>query len=301
MLLWRRLSATRMTRKKEMQQPANRQNATTAVLLGTGTPNAEPTRSGPSVAVVVGDTPYLVDFGPGVVRRAAAAYEAGIEGLAPEKLSRAFLTHLHSDHTAGYPDLILTPWVLERAEPLRVWGPPGIVHMTEHILAAYRQDIDERLGGLEPANDTGYQVISHEAEPGIVYEDGDVTVEAFPVQHGSWTAYGYRFRTPDRTIVISGDTAPTETVVEKSRGCDVLIHEVYSAVGLGTRPPAWQRYHTRVHTSSHELAEIATRAHPALLVLYHQLLWDVSEEDLLSEIQERYEGAVVSGQDLDVY
>ena len=95
------------------------------MLLGTGTPNAEPDRSGPSVAIVVGDTPYIVDCGPGVVRRATAAQAAGIEALEPKKLTRLFLTHLHSDHTAGYPDLVLTPWVLEREQPLEVYGPPG--------------------------------------------------------------------------------------------------------------------------------------------------------------------------------
>jgi ribonuclease BN (tRNA processing enzyme) len=290
-------------------RPPNRQREreldssaiTQVVLLGTGTPNAEAARSGPAVAIVVNDTPYLVDFGPGVVRRAAAAHEAGIAGLAVEKLSRAFLTHLHSDHTAGYPDLILTPWVLERVEPLHVWGPPGLQHMTDHILTAYRQDIDERLHGLEPANDTGCQVVVQEIAPGMAYEDKNVAVEAFQVKHGSLAAYGYRFRTPDCTVVISGDTAPTESIVEKSRGCDVLIHEVYSMAGLQTRPPAWQEYHAHVHTSSHELAEIAGQAAPALLVLYHQLFWGVSEEELLSEIQTLYGGAVACGRDLDVY
>ena len=152
------------------------------VLLGTGTPNADPAHSGPSVAIVVDGSPYLVDFGPGVVRRAAAAYEAGIEGLAVERLNRAFLTHLHSDHTAGYPDLILTPWVLERDEPLHVYGPPGLNSMTDHILAAYRQDIRERIEGLEPANKQGYLVIAHEIDAGLVYQDARVRVEAFPVQ-----------------------------------------------------------------------------------------------------------------------
>ena len=108
------------------------------VLLGTGTPNADPARSGPSVAIVANGCPYLVDFGPGVVRRAAAACQAGIQGLAVERLNRAFLTHLHSDHTAGYPDLILTPWVLKRDEPLHAYGPAGLGEMTDHILAAYR-------------------------------------------------------------------------------------------------------------------------------------------------------------------
>lgn len=277
------------------------QKASQIVLLGTGNPNADPERSGPSVAIVIDQTPYIVDFGPGVVRRAAAAHQAGIGGLDVCKLKRAFVTHLHSDHTAGYPDLILTPWVLGRDEPLKVYGPPGIRAMTEHILAAYQQDIDERLNGLEPANDSGYSVDVCEIEPGIVYQDLNVRVEAFPARHGSWQAFGYRFRAPDRTIVISGDTAPTERCVEEYRGCDVLIHEVYSTAGFETYPPVWQRYHSSVHTSSFELAEIASRAKPGLLILYHQLFAGVSEEELLLEVQREYDGRVVSGRDLEVY
>ncbi len=106
-------------------------------MLGTGNPNANPDRSGPAVAIVVGDQPYLIDFGPGVVRRAAAAALNGIEGLRVNRLNRAFVTHLHSDHTAGFSDLILTPWVLDRNEPLEVYGPEGIKSMSKHILAAY--------------------------------------------------------------------------------------------------------------------------------------------------------------------
>ncbi len=268
---------------------------TKLILLGTGTPNAEPSRSGPAAAVVVGEQPYVVDFGPGVVRRAVAA------GLDPKRLTRAFLTHLHSDHTAGYPDLILTPWTLEREEPLEVYGPPGLQAMTERLLAAYEADIKERLGGLEPTNETGWRVEAHDVEPGAVYEDGNVAVEAFAVDHGSWDAYGYKVQTADRAIVISSDTAPTDIIVEKSRGCDILVHEVYSAAGFETLPPAWQKYHAAVHTSSRELAEIASRAEPKLLVLYHQLLWGVSYDELVAEVKESYGGEVVSGRDLDVF
>ena len=271
------------------------------VMLGTGTPNADPERSGPALAIVVGDTPYLVDFGPGVVRRAAAAFRLGVEGLEPKRLARAFLTHLHSDHTAGYADLILSPWVLERAEPLTVFGPRGLAAMTEHILEAYKMDIRERLDGLEPINRTGYQVNAHEVEAGLVYRDENICVEAFPVTHGSWTAYGYKFQTPDRSIVVSGDTAPAVALVEAARGCDVLIHEVYSTAAFRGRPTDWQRYHASVHTSSKELAEIAFRVKPGLLILYHQLLWGVSEEDLLAEVCSEYDGEVVSGRDLGVY
>ena len=123
---------------------------TLVVLLGTGTPNADPERSGPAVAVVVNDRAYLVDFGPGVVRRAAAAAKQGIATLSPERIATAFLTHLHSDHTTGYADLILTPWVLGRSAPLQVYGPSGLRDMTDHLLAAYRADIRERIDGLAP-------------------------------------------------------------------------------------------------------------------------------------------------------
>ncbi|MBN1148923.1 MAG: MBL fold metallo-hydrolase [Anaerolineales bacterium] len=275
--------------------------ASQIVLLGTGTPNADPERSGPSLAIVIGETPYLVDFGPGVVRRAAAARRSGIEALEARRLRRAFLTHLHSDHTIGYPDLILTPWVLERAAPLEVYGPEGLQAMTDYILAAYRGDIRERLDGLEPINRTGYRVNVHEIEPGLIYQDENLDVEAFPVKHGGWMAFGYKFQAHDRSIVISGDTAPTETLVEAARGCDVLIHEVYSAAAFKGRSSEWQRYHASVHTSSSQLAEIARRVRPGLLILYHQLFWGVSESDLLAEVCAGYDGRVVSGVDLGVY
>jgi ribonuclease BN (tRNA processing enzyme) len=278
-----------------MTREENDNGPTRLILLGTGTPNAEPSRSGPAAAVVAGGQPYVVDFGPGVVRRAAGA------GLDPKRLTRAFLTHLHSDHTAGYPDLILTPWTLEREEPLEVYGPPGLEAMTERLVAAYEADVAERLRSLQPANETGWRVIARDVEAGFVYRDDDVEVEAFGVDHGSWDAYGYKFRTADRTVVISSDTAPTEIMVEKSRGCDILLHEAYSTAGFANIPPEWQAYHAAVHTSSHQLAEIATRAEPKLLVLYHQLLWGASYEDLVAEIKEGYAGEVVSGRDLDVF
>jgi ribonuclease BN (tRNA processing enzyme) len=271
------------------------------VLLGTGTPNADPTRSGPAVAVVLNQTSYVVDAGPGVVRQAAAAYKAGVSGLAVAGLKRLFVTHLHSDHTAGYPDFILTPWVLGRDQPLRVFGPPGIRAMTEHLLAAYQEDIRERLTGLEPANDKGCRVEVTEVGPGMIYADQNVAVEAFSVNHGSWPAFGYKFYAPDRTIAISGDTAPAEDLLDPYRDCDVLIHEVYSSSGLTRHSPAWQRYHSSVHTSSSQLADIASIVKPGLLILYHQLFHGSSEEELLREVQDGYSGTVVSGQDLQVY
>jgi ribonuclease BN (tRNA processing enzyme) len=275
---------------------------TQLVLLGTGTPNDDPDRSGPAVALVVNEVPYLVDCGPGVIRRAAAAFRRGVTGLKVSNLSRLFVTHLHSDHTIGLPDVILSPWTLERTTPLQVYGPRGIKEMTSNVLKAYREDIQIRLHGGEPSNKTGYRVVAHEIQPGIIYKDDNVTVRAFLVKHGSWAqSYGYRFETLDRSIVISGDTRPAESVVENCNGCDVLVHEVYSTSGFARRTHAWQKYHSRYHTSATELGEIATRAKPKLLVLYHQLFWGTSEEDLVKEVQSKYAGKVVSGHDLDVF
>ncbi|MDT7602432.1 MAG: hypothetical protein QOF61_429 [Acidobacteriota bacterium] len=281
------------------------QARTQVVLLGTGNPAANPDRSGPSVAIVVNNTPYIVDFGPGVVRRAAAAFRQGVTGLAVPKLKTAFITHLHSDHTAGYPDLILTPWVLGRKEPLEVYGPAGLGAMTAHILAAYREDIDIRTNGLEHGNRTGYRVNAHEIKPGVIYKDENVTVKAFLVHHGSWReAYGYRFETPDKVIVVSGDCSPSQSVVENCQGCDVLLHEVYTQVGYEESKPDWRKYVLSFHTSSKELAELATKAKPKLLVLYHQMFFGGAkdtEEGLLKEMQQLYGGRVVSAHDLDVY
>src|SRR5512142_2751869 len=106
-------------------------------MLGTGTPNPDPERSGPALAVVSGGRAYLVDAGPGVVRRAAAAERRGITELRQQNLDIVFLTHLHSDHTLGLPDLLLSPWVLDRSAPLEVYGPPGTVAMVGHIEEAW--------------------------------------------------------------------------------------------------------------------------------------------------------------------
>lgn len=276
---------------------------TRIVILGRGTPNADPDISGSSVAIIVNEVPYLVDFGPGLIRQACAACRLGIEALALPNLKRAFLTHFHSDHTAGFPDLILTPWIMGRNEPLKVFGPPGIRSMTYHILMAYKKGIKTRLEGPEPANDQGFKVFATEIKPGIIYEDGNVKVKAFPVKHGSQKeAFGFRFVTPDKTIVISGDTAPTDSLIENAMGCDVLIHEVYSVAWFKMLSPKWQKYHTSFHTSSLELAEIANKTKPGLLILYHQLLKGGStEEGLLEEIRQIYKGKVVFGRELGVY
>ena len=195
------------------------------ILLGTGTPNGFPDRSGPSAAVIVEDTPYLIDCGPGVIRRASAAFHrSGITPLALPNLEHLFLTHLHSDHTIGLPDLMLTPWVLGRKNPLKVWGPKGTERMATHLLEAYRDDIDLRRTGPDGTESEGWKVevteigleaTPHPASPHPstifpILQSDSLTVDAFPVSHGPWPAFGFRFTTPERTIVLSGDTRPTE-------------------------------------------------------------------------------------------
>ena len=280
-----------------------RAQTTQLVVLGTGTPISDPERSGPALAIVVNGSAYLVDAGPGIVRRAAAANQRGIAALANPKLDIVFLTHLHSDHTLGVPDLLFSPWVEGRTVPLRVFGPTGTSKMLEHLEAAYAQDVDIRLHGGEPSNKTGWRYTAVEVQPGVVYKDSNVTVTAFRVSHGKWpSAFGYRFATRDRIIVVSGDTGPDEEIVRQCNGCDVLVHEVYSTAGFATRSPERKAYHSVYHTSSSQLAELATHARPKLLVLYHQLFWGTSDADLLREIATAgYVGRVVSASDLAVY
>lgn len=279
---------------------------TQLVILGTGTPIINPDRSGPSVAVVVNGSAYLVDFGPGVVRRAAAAArDKHITALTPKNLKVVFATHLHSDHTAGLSDLYLTPAVEGRPGALELYGPPGIANMARHIQAAYVKDVDIRVNGLEHGNANAYHINAHEIYPGIVYKDANVTVHAFAVAHGTWDfSYGYRFDTADRSIVISGDTAPTQAIAAACNGCDLLLHEVYSTAWFQQRTPAWQKYHSTFHTSTTALAEIANAAKPKQLVLYHQLFRPEDDVDkvLIDEMHKAgFTGPVASAHDLDVF
>jgi ribonuclease Z len=279
---------------------------TQLVILGTGTPIINPDRSGPSVAVVVNGATYLVDFGPGVVRRAAAAArDKNITALTPKNLKVVFATHLHSDHTAGLSDLYLTPAVEGRPGALELYGPPGIAAMAAHIQAAYVKDVDIRVHGLEHGNANAYKINAHEIKPGLIYQDANVKVTAFAVAHGTWDfAYGYRFDTADRSIMISGDTAPTQAIARACHGCDLLLHEVYSTAWFEERTPAWQKYHSTFHTSTIALAEIANAAKPKQLVLYHQLFRpaDNVDEVLINELRKAgYKGPVASAHDLGIF
>ena len=273
------------------------------VLLGTGTPIPDPERSGPALAVVVNGASYIVDAGPGVVRRAvAAALRDSMPALRAPNLRYLFLTHLHSDHTLGVPDIMLTPAVMHRKGPLTVFGPPGTRAMVDNILKAYREDIDLRVHRLERGDPQAYRIVVHEVKGGMVYRDSNVAVTAFRVPHGSWpTALGYRFDARGRSIVVSGDTGPSDAVVNACRGCDVLVHEVYSKKGFDRLNSGDQRYHSTFHTSALELGDLATRARPKLLLLTHILFFGETADEILGEARSRFGGEVIAGADLAVY
>ncbi|MGB6483438.1 MAG: MBL fold metallo-hydrolase [Candidatus Acidiferrales bacterium] len=275
------------------------QHGVFVVFLGTGMPRPDPNRQGPSLAIVANGKAYIVDAGTGIVRQAAAAYRNGIKALWASQLDIAFLTHLHSDHTLGLPDLILTPWVMHRTVPLQLYGPTGTKAMADNIEKAYAEDITVRIEGLEHENANGHQVVVHEIKPGVVYQDANVKVTAFAVKHGSWKeALGYRFDADGKSIVISGDTRPVDSVAEACGGCDMLVHEAYS----GTRgDPEDAAYFSSFHTSAEQLGEIAAKTKPKLLVVWHYMpLGNTDQTKLVEEIHQAFHGVVVVANDLDV-
>jgi ribonuclease BN (tRNA processing enzyme) len=274
---------------------------TKVVLLGTGMPYPDPRAAGPATAVVVGNRLFLFDAGAGVMRQVNAA---GLPISGPEA---TFITHLHSDHTLGYPDLILTSWIMRRQKPLEVYGPPGLRRMTNLILAAFSEDIEIRIRGLEREVRDLLRVNVHEIQSGVVYNRDGVRVTAIRVPHGTWkNAYAYRVDTPDRSIVISGDTRPSKTLIAAAKNVDVLVHEVYLSANLKPedRPGGqlWPQYMRQFHTSELELGDIAAQANCKLLILTHTIRFGGTDEQLLAGIRKGgYAGSVVVGKDLERY
>ena len=275
-------------------------DSTTVIMLGTGMPPPNPERSGPATAVVVGTRVFVFDAGPGVMRRIAAA-KLPIDGP-----TAVFLTHLHSDHTLGLPDLIFTSWVMGRRTALPIFGPTGTKAMVDHLTAAWAGDIDVRTNGLEHAAPGGHRTSVREVAAGVVYESDGVKITAIPVPHGIWKeAFAYRIDTPKRSIVISGDTRYSAALADAARGVDVLIHEVY--VGANVKPEMraggddWPRYMKRSHASDEEVGRVATRAKAKLLVLYH-IVGPWTPEALTAGVRRGgFRGRIAIAHDLDRY
>lgn len=276
-------------------QVADSSDSTVLVLLGTGTPRPTPEKMGPATAVVVGKRVFLFDAGVGVERRLAGAQ------LPTTGVTAAFITHLHSDHILGLPDLIFTSWIFGRSKPFGLYGPSGLQGMVNHFYAALSEDIRVRTTGLEHETPDGYRVTVHEIQPGVVYDSGGVRVRAFRVNHGEWRdAFGYRIDTPDRSIVISGDTRPSEELVKQATGVDILVHEVqWPALRAPSgRDNNWPRYVSEYHTTAAQLGELAARANPKLLVISHNAQL-AAADSIMTVVRRAFHGRVVMGRDLD--
>ncbi|MBW5801975.1 MBL fold metallo-hydrolase [Halomonas elongata] len=277
---------------------------TQVMMLGTGTPVPDGERAGSGIAVIHDDEAYVFDIGPGVVERATQAAERfDIEPLNPTNIDHLFLTHLHSDHILDFPELLGTYW-WRRTDQLQVFGPEGTQAMSEGAYSMLADDTETRLKDKSPVTnpDAAYADVTEITAPGTVFEKDDIKVEAFPVSHGDWDkAYGYKVTTPDKTIVISGDTSINEEVRRQAANADILIHEVISRRGWEELPEQWQAYHQYAHTLTDELAELAGAAEPDLLVLYHVLHYGAPIESVLDEVQSQYDGEVVLANDLDLF
>lgn len=263
------------------------------VLIGTGFPRPDPDRAGPSTAVRVGDRVYLVDAGRGVMMRLAGS------GLNWRGITKVFLTHLHSDHISGLPDLFTSTWIFDRAVPLEVYGPEGTAATMKGLEQFFAPDIRIRRDMTEKNAAAGARIATHTVAPGVVYEDADVKITAFAVDHAPVKpAFGYRFDSHGRTVVISGDCRPTPELVRQSRGADILVHEVYLPEFFDRHDdPEVAARLKRYHTSADEVGEIARDAKPKLLVLTHVIPTD-GEAEILKRASKHFSGKIVVGKDL---
>ena len=263
-------------------------------LLGTGTPKPGMDRFGPSILVEAGKEKLLFDCGRGATQR--------IEQLRIPfaRVDALFLTHLHSDHIVGIPDLWLTGWIRERTVPLRVWGPAGTKEMMSHLEEAYqfdihiRRDVDEKL----PAQ--GVVVVAKNIEQGVVYESGGVKVTAFEVDHGLVKpAFGYRVDFAGHSVVLSGDTRFSENLIHFAQGADVVVHEVIDAEAFRLKNPSHpERVQSVVghHTAAEQAGTVFARVKPKLAVYSHIVPPDAS--DLVALTRKTYAGPLEVGEDL---
>jgi ribonuclease Z len=260
-------------------------------LLGTGSPRPEIERFGPSILVQAGSQTLLFDVGRGAHQRLAQA------GVAVGQIDAVFLTHLHSDHTVGIPDLWLTS---VRDRPWELFGPVGTLAMMNALKQAFSADTKARVeetGGLGGALGAG--VNAHEIEPGVVYERDGLRVRAIRVEHGPiGAAYGYRIDYAGRSVVLSGDTSVSPSLVEAAGGTQLLIHEVFQVSdALLKSNPVTGRIKT-LHVDASEAGSIFQRVHPRLAVYSHIILLGVSVEDLVNRTRATYSGPLVVGEDL---
>jgi ribonuclease Z len=270
-------------------------------LLGTGVPDPRIDRFGPSVLVQVNGLNMVFDAGRGALQRIVQL------GVVPADIDQIFLTHFHSDHTVGLPDLWLTPWLPpqgQRQVPRTITGPVGTLQLTEGLTMAYADDLRIRIAdaGLDPAG-VAWDVTEF-SSAGVVYDRDGVIVTAFENYHGKeiHPSYGFRIDFDGRVAVISGDTQPNENVIREATGADLLIHEVAMAdPAIADRPPI--KVIMAHHTSPSQAAEVFTRAQPAMAAFTHFVFLGQGParpdaDDVMAEAQAGYAGRMVAGKDL---
>ena len=270
------------------QQPATPMQV---VLLGTGFPRPSADRAGPADAIVAGKKTFIVDAGRGVVMRLAGA------NLPLDSIQCVFLTHLHSDHIDGLPDLYNTPWVLRTRQAFRtVWpcGHAGDGRWAPKVIAGKCTSaaVTEML--LE-----GAKINVHIVNEGVVYQDSDVKVTAFAVDHRPVVpAFGYRFESGEKVIVISGDTRPSDNLIRHARGADVLVHEAYlSEYFSKTDNPEVAARLRAYHTTAEQAGQVAAAAGVKMLVLTHLIPGD-KDAEFKRRASESFKGKIVVGHDL---
>lgn len=268
--------------------------ALVVLLLGTGYPRPDPERAGPSTVVIAGDAWFVVDAGRGTTMRIAAT------DLKYANLRGVFLTHLHSDHTAGLPDLFNTSWQFGRKTvPLELYGPRGTKKLSDAMLSFFAEDIHLRRDLLEKHPAAGATIRTHIVREGVVYDDGKVKITAFAVDHRPvLNAFGYRFESDGRTVVISGDTRPTENLVKYAKNADVLVLEAYLPEHfLRVDTPEVAAHLMSYHTSADEAGELAAKAGVHTLVLTH-LIPGNADETFRERAARKFKGEIVVGKDL---
>lgn len=262
-----------------------------ALLLGTGYPRPNPAHAGPSTAVIVGDEVFVVDAGRSTARQFVAA------GLPWKQIRAVFLTHLHSDHIDGLPDLFHSAWQFGKpAHAFQLYGPEGTNDLATGLLKFYGHDIHIRRDLTEMLPPEGAKISVHIVKEGLVYEDEDVRVTAFLVDH--WPvvpAFGYRFESRGKSIVISGDTHPNDNLVRFAKGADVLIHEAY----YPPERPDNEAWFSRYHSSAEEAGQDAARAGVKVLVLTHLIPNRPDlEPKFLQDAAKAFHGTILVGREL---
>jgi ribonuclease Z len=265
---------------------AARSNEMRVTLLGTGTPFPNAERFGSAILVEVAGKKFLFDCGRGGVIRLTQA------GVSPKDIDGLFLTHLHSDHVVGIPDLWLSGWFLGRDRPLPIWGPPGTHSMAEHLAQAFAFDIRIRQAAPDPLPAEGVAIDAKEVAQGEIYNDASTRVSAFLVDHGTVKpAFGYRVDSAAHSVVISGDTKFCQNLVDFARGADCLIHVAWSADWKNPTPPS-----KRSIASAEDAGRVFAIVKPKLGVVYHYK----DEEGLGDAVRKEYNGPLVIARDLMV-